>query len=83
MTNEDSRDTGSHDDVVNNPAGQGRGRAVAYGGGPRWAQSKGIGIKADGTCGSVTYEDIVVPGEHGWRISHRKIQARKAPSAGN
>ena len=46
------------------------------------AQSKGIGIKADGTCGSVTYEDIVVPGEHGWRISHRKIQARKAPLDG-
>ena len=43
------------------------------------AQSKGIGINADGTCGSVTYEDTVVHGDQGWRISQRKIQARKAP----
>lgn len=46
------------------------------------AQSKGIGINADGTCGSVTYEDTVVHGDQGWRISQRKIQARKAPLGG-
>src|SRR6266516_3445569 len=41
------------------------------------AWSKGIGINADGTCGSVTYEDIVVHGDEGWRISQRKILARR------
>ncbi|MFJ2267735.1 nuclear transport factor 2 family protein [Streptomyces sp. NPDC087228] len=44
------------------------------------ARSKGIGIRADGTCGSVTYEDLIVRGEKGWRISRRTISARRAPS---
>jgi SnoaL-like domain len=46
------------------------------------ALSKGIGIMADGTSGSVTYEDTVLRGEGGWRISHRKIFARRAPLGG-
>ena len=46
------------------------------------ARSKGIAIKADGTCGSVVYEDIVVHGDHGWRISQRAIQARRVPLGG-
>jgi 3-phenylpropionate/cinnamic acid dioxygenase small subunit len=46
------------------------------------ARSKGIGINADGTCGSVTYEDTVVHGGEGWRISQRKILARRAPLGG-
>ena len=46
------------------------------------AWSKGIGINADGTCGSVTYEDIVVHGDEGWRISQRKILARRVPLGG-
>jgi hypothetical protein len=46
------------------------------------AQSKGIGIKADGTCGSVTYYDLVVHGDQGWRISERRFQARRAPLGG-
>ena len=46
------------------------------------AQSKGIGIKADGTCGSVTYYDIVGHGDQGWRISERKLQARRTPLGG-
>ena len=46
------------------------------------ARSKGIGIKADGTSGSVTYEDIIVRGDQGWRISQRKILARRAPLGG-
>jgi hypothetical protein len=43
------------------------------------ALSKGIGINGDGTIGSVTYEDTVVRGDHGWRISHRTVRARRVP----
>jgi hypothetical protein len=46
------------------------------------ARSKGIGINADGTCASVTYEDTIVRGDHGWRISNRKVLARRAPLGG-
>jgi hypothetical protein len=46
------------------------------------AWSKGIGINADGTCGSVIYEDTVVRGDHGWRISQRRILARRTPLGG-
>jgi 3-phenylpropionate/cinnamic acid dioxygenase small subunit len=46
------------------------------------ALSKGLGIYADGTCGSVTYDDTVVRGEHGWRISRRRITARRVPLGG-
>ncbi|MEU0568974.1 nuclear transport factor 2 family protein [Nonomuraea sp. NPDC005983] len=43
------------------------------------ALSKGIGVKADGTCGSVSYEDTIDRGERGWRISHRRVLAPGAP----
>ncbi|MEV0407271.1 nuclear transport factor 2 family protein [Actinoallomurus sp. NPDC050550] len=43
------------------------------------ARSKGIGIYADGRSGSLTYEDTVVRVDQGWRISHRKVLARRAP----
>lgn len=43
------------------------------------ALSKGIGIMADGTTGSATYEDTVVRGDRGWRISHRIVRARRTP----
>lgn len=46
------------------------------------ARSKGIGINADGTSGSVTYEDTIVRGDQGWRISHRKMLARRVPLGG-
>ncbi|WP_214416611.1 nuclear transport factor 2 family protein [Sphaerisporangium fuscum] len=46
------------------------------------ALSKGIGINGDGTSGSVTYEDTAVRTDQGWRISHRKILARRAPLGG-
>ncbi|MBL7498417.1 nuclear transport factor 2 family protein [Frankia sp. CNm7] len=46
------------------------------------ARSKGIGIMADGTCGSVVYDDVIVPAGDGWRIRHRKIAARRAPLGG-
>lgn len=43
------------------------------------ALSKGIGIYADGTCGSVVYEDTIVRGPTGWRISRRQVRLRKRP----
>ncbi|MFE5091454.1 nuclear transport factor 2 family protein [Streptomyces sp. NPDC056638] len=47
------------------------------------ARSKGIGIKADGTSGSVTYEDVIVRDERGWRINRRKVAVRHAPTGAN
>ncbi|NGO07734.1 nuclear transport factor 2 family protein [Streptomyces sp. HC44] len=46
------------------------------------ALSKGIGVNADGSSGSATYEDTIVHGDQGWRISHRKILARRVPLGG-
>lgn len=43
------------------------------------ARSKGIGILADGVSGSVVYEDVLVPTAAGWRISYRKVLARRRP----
>lgn len=43
------------------------------------ARSKGLGIRTDGSCGSVTYEDTVVRTGAGWRISHRRVSARRTP----
>ncbi len=43
------------------------------------ARSKGIGVMADGTCGSVTYEDVVVRTPVGWRIAQRRVLARRRP----
>lgn len=45
-------------------------------------RSKGLGIRADGTCGSVSYDDIVVRTGDGWRIRHRKVTARRLPLNG-
>lgn len=42
-------------------------------------RSKGIGITADGTAGSVVYDDVVTRRPEGWRISHRRVTARRAP----
>ncbi|GAA0427979.1 hypothetical protein Acor_67050 [Acrocarpospora corrugata] len=41
-------------------------------------QSKGVGIRADGTAGSVVYDDIVTRQPDGWKISYRKATARRA-----
>jgi SnoaL-like domain len=46
-------------------------------------KSKVIGVNADGTCGSVTYEDTIVRDRPGWRISHRRVLARRAPLGGS
>lgn len=45
-------------------------------------RSKGIGIMADGTAGSVVYHDVVTRRPDGWRISHRKVLSRRAPLGG-
>ncbi|WP_330293232.1 nuclear transport factor 2 family protein [Streptomyces sp. NBC_00576] len=46
------------------------------------ARSKGLGVMADGNCGSVTYDDTVVRVDGGWRISYRKVSARRVPLGG-
>jgi hypothetical protein len=46
------------------------------------ARSKGLVIRADGGAGSVTYEDVVVRTEQGWRISKRSVIARRVPLSG-
>jgi hypothetical protein len=43
------------------------------------AISKGIGIGADGHCGSVVYEDTLRAGPAGWRITRRTIRLRRVP----
>jgi ketosteroid isomerase-like protein len=45
-------------------------------------RSKGIGIKADGTAGSVVYDDVVTRRAGGWKISYRKVTARRAALGG-
>jgi ketosteroid isomerase-like protein len=45
-------------------------------------RSKGIGIKADGTAGSVAYDDIVTRQPDDWKISYRKVTARRAALGG-
>ncbi len=43
------------------------------------AVSKGLGVMADGSVGSVTYEDTVEPTAAGWRITHRVVLPRRKP----
>ncbi|TQS39491.1 nuclear transport factor 2 family protein [Cryptosporangium phraense] len=43
------------------------------------ARSKGIGVQADGTTGSVVYDDVVERRAVGWRITRRRVLARRAP----
>ncbi|HUN36178.1 MAG TPA: nuclear transport factor 2 family protein [Trebonia sp.] len=40
-------------------------------------QSKGIGVRADGTARSVVYEDIVTRHPDGWKISQRTVTLRR------
>ena len=41
--------------------------------------SKGIGVRADGSCGTVVYHDELLRGAAGWRITRRRISPRRAP----
>jgi len=43
------------------------------------ARSKGIGVLADGSVGSVVYEDEIIRTPIGWCISYRKVVPRKKP----
>ncbi|TDC44066.1 nuclear transport factor 2 family protein [Micromonospora sp. KC213] len=43
------------------------------------ALSKGFGVMADGSTGSVAYEDTVERTAAGWRITHRIVRARRTP----
>lgn len=43
------------------------------------AVSKGLGVMADGSTGSVTYEDTVERTPAGWRITHRVVRPRRTP----
>jgi ketosteroid isomerase-like protein len=43
------------------------------------AQSKGLAVMADGRCVSATYLDTLRRTDHGWRLSHRVILARRTP----
>jgi hypothetical protein len=49
------------------------------GGGEVRVRSKGLAVMADGTSGSVSYEDTVVRGPSGWRIKQRQVHARRTP----
>lgn len=42
-------------------------------------RSKGIGIQADGTSGTVVYEDVVRRTGVGWRIARRTVIPRERP----
>ncbi|MGW4888677.1 nuclear transport factor 2 family protein [Streptomyces murinus] len=59
--------------VVVSDAGDGRARV----------RSKGLGVMADGSCGSVSYDDTVVRTPEGWRICRRKVTARRVPLNGS
>lgn len=37
-------------------------------------RSKGLAVMADGTSGTVVYDDVVVRTATGWRISHRTVR---------
>lgn len=43
------------------------------------AKSKGIGLYADGTAGSVVYDDVLRRTPDGWRIAERVISPRRTP----
>jgi hypothetical protein len=43
------------------------------------ARSKGIGVYADGTTGSVVYDDVLRRTPDGWRIARRAISPRRTP----
>lgn len=43
------------------------------------ATSKGLGVMANGSVGSVTYEDTIKRTAAGWRITHRVVGPRRAP----
>ena len=45
-------------------------------------RSKGIGIRVDGSSGTVVYDDLVRRSKEGWRIARRTVVARRTPLHG-
>jgi hypothetical protein len=43
------------------------------------AASKGLGVMADGSVGSVTYDDTIARAGAGWKITHRVVRPRRTP----
>jgi hypothetical protein len=46
---------------------------------PVSARSKAIGIRKDGSAGSLVYDDILERTGAGWRISRRSVTLRRVP----
>jgi SnoaL-like domain len=42
-------------------------------------RSKGLAVNADGSSGSVVYDDVVQRDGGGWRIAYRKVKPRRVP----
>jgi len=64
-----------------NPLGHHVTNALVVGGDGDEAtvRSKGLGIQADGTSGTVVYEDVVRRTPAGWRIARRTVIPRGRP----
>ena len=64
-----------------NPLGHHVTNALVTGGADNEAtvRSKGIGILANGTSGTVVYEDVVRRTDAGWRIARRTVIPRRRP----
>ncbi len=67
-----------------NPLGHHVTNALVIGdqAGEATVRSKGIGILADGTSGTVVYEDVVRRTPAGWRIARRTVVPRRRPLHG-
>lgn len=50
---------------------------VSQDGGRVRARSKALAVAGDGTTGSAVYEDVLRRDAQGWRISYRKVIARR------
>jgi 3-phenylpropionate/cinnamic acid dioxygenase small subunit len=46
-------------------------------------RSKGLAVRADGTSGTVVYEDLVRKTSAGWRIARRSVIPRNRPLHGH
>ena len=46
------------------------------------ARAKGIAVMGNGHAGSATYDDVIIRTAEGWRISKRRITARREPLSG-
>lgn len=42
-------------------------------------RSKGLGVRPDGTSGTVEYDDLIRRTRNGWRIARRAIVAWRTP----